>query len=53
MTIGDEGHRLEQGDMLHLPPDVPHALHGGEPFKVMLTILKRAPVAEGAAERSS
>jgi quercetin dioxygenase-like cupin family protein len=53
MTIGNEEHRLEQGDMLHLPPDVPHALHGGEPFKIMLTILKRTQDAEGPAERSS
>ena len=53
LTIGDEEHRLEQGGMLHLPADVPHALIGGEPFKLLLTILKREPAAQVAAERSS
>ena len=42
ITIGDEVHDLEAGAILHLPPSVPHALHGGVPFKILLTILKRS-----------
>jgi len=53
LIIGEEEHRLEQGGMLHLPADVPHALHGGEPFKVLLTILKKEPTAEKVAGDSS
>jgi len=47
LTIGEKDHVLEEGGMLHLPADVPHALHGGAPFKLLLTILKRAPSDEG------
>lgn len=50
ITIGDEGHDLEAGDVLHLPPSIPHALHGGVPFKILLTILKRSARPEGEAE---
>jgi quercetin dioxygenase-like cupin family protein len=45
ITIGAEGegrreHRVEAGEILHLPGTVPHALHGEEPFKMLLTLLK-------------
>lgn len=46
ITIGDEVHDLAAGDILHLPPSVPHALEGGAPFKMLLTILKRSTSAE-------
>ena len=32
---------LEAGEMVHLPAEVPHAIHGGTPFKMLLTILKK------------
>lgn len=34
-------HRVREGEMLHLPPAVPHELLGGAPFKMLLTLLKR------------
>jgi quercetin dioxygenase-like cupin family protein len=43
VTIGGEEHRVEAGDILHLPAAVPHALQGGRPFKMLLTLLKKAP----------
>ena len=41
ITIADRSHTLGAGQCLHLPPSVPHALHGEQPFKLLLTILKR------------
>jgi quercetin dioxygenase-like cupin family protein len=41
ITIGEEEFDLQTGDVLHLPPDVSHTLHGGRPFKMLLSILKR------------
>lgn len=35
--------------MLHLPADVPHTLHGGRSFKMILTILKRSPISQRVA----
>ena len=45
ITVGDETedpeeHRVGSGEMLHLPGTVPHALHGDERFKMLLTLLK-------------
>lgn len=41
ITVRDDMHDLDEGEILHLPATVPHALHGGEPFKMLLTIAKR------------
>lgn len=43
LTIGEEEHLLVAGDILHLPAAVPHALHEGGPFKMLLTLFKRHP----------
>ena len=40
VTIGEEEHTVTPGQMLHLPPSVPHALEGDGPFKMVLTLLK-------------
>lgn len=34
-------HNVRDGEMLHLPPSVPHELLGGPPFKMLLSLLKR------------
>ena len=41
VRIADVTHRVRTGEMLHLPPSVPHELAGGVPFKMLLTLLKR------------
>jgi quercetin dioxygenase-like cupin family protein len=41
VTIGDDRHTVRAGDILHLPASVPHALFGGQPFKMLLTLLKK------------
>jgi len=41
ISIGDDEHLLAAGEMLRLPSDIPHALQGGGPFKMLLTILKK------------
>lgn len=46
ITIAGTEHRVREGEMLHLPPSVPHELVGGAPFKMLLTLLKRPRAAE-------
>ena len=41
ILIDGAEHRVREGEMLHLPPSVPHELVGGGPFKMLLTLLKR------------
>jgi len=41
ITIGADDHHVTEGEVLHLPPSVPHALHGSGPFKMLLMLLKR------------
>lgn len=40
ITVGNVNHRVETGELLHLPAGVPHTLHGGGAFKMLLTLLK-------------
>lgn len=42
ITIGEDRHTVRAGEILHLPAAVPHALHGGVPFKMLLTLLKNS-----------
>lgn len=43
IVIAGKEHRVSEGEMLHLPPSVPHELVGGAPFKMLLTLLKKGP----------
>lgn len=40
VTIGGEGHRLTTGEIITLPPDIPHAVHAVEDFKMLLIMLR-------------
>lgn len=40
ITVGETDHQMTTGDILHLPAAIPHTLHGGEPFKMLLTLFK-------------
>ena len=40
IRVADVDHRVEEGELLHLPASVPHALHGDRRFKMLLTLLK-------------
>ena len=42
ITVGGEEHRVEEGRMLIMPANVPHALQAQEPFKMLLTMIKKA-----------
>lgn len=42
ITIAGERHHLTPGEALRLPPDVPHAVYTEEPFKMLLTLIKRS-----------
>jgi quercetin dioxygenase-like cupin family protein len=46
ILIDGAEHRVCQGEMLHLPPTVPHEIVGGPPFKMLLTLLKRPRAGE-------
>ena len=41
VLIAGAKHHVREGEMLHLPPSVPHELVGGGPFKMVLTLLNR------------
>jgi quercetin dioxygenase-like cupin family protein len=40
ITIGGTSHRVEAGQMIKLPANVPHAVTADEPFKMLLTMLR-------------
>ena len=40
VAIDGVEHEVLEGEALHLPPSVPHALLGGAPYKMLLTLLK-------------
>lgn len=40
MSMEGEEYELETGESLYIPPSVTHSLHGGEPFKMLLTLIK-------------
>jgi quercetin dioxygenase-like cupin family protein len=52
VVIRDTEHRVEAGEMLHLPASVPHAIEGGVAFRMLLILLKsaddREPGGDGA-----
>lgn len=50
ITVGDEHHEVATGQILHLPASVPHTLHGGGPFKMLLTLLKKPRGVPGDAD---
>ncbi len=39
-------HRVREGEVLYLPPSVPHALLEGSEFKMLLILLKAPPPGE-------
>ena len=41
IEVGGEEHEVGEGEILHLPASVPHALHGGEAFKMLLTLMRK------------
>lgn len=40
ITIGGDEHTVEAGQMLIMPADIPHALHAGEAFKMLLVMIR-------------
>jgi quercetin dioxygenase-like cupin family protein len=40
ITIGGEPHRVEQGQLILMPADVPHAVRAVERFKMVLIMLR-------------
>lgn len=52
ITVGNEVHDVGEGEILHLPATVPHALHGGAPFKMLLIILKRRAAEASTANKT-
>ncbi len=42
VVVDGAEYTLEAGEAIHLPPSVPHALPGGAPYKMLLTLLKRS-----------
>ena len=40
ISIGGEKHNVEEGEMLIMPANVPHALHAPERFKMLLVMIR-------------
>lgn len=40
VTVGGSEFEVEQGEAIHLPADVPHAVRAAEQFKMMLVMLR-------------
>jgi len=40
ITVGGVAHRVEAGEVLLLPADIPHALQAPVPFKMLLTMIR-------------
>ena len=40
ITVGGVAHDVPAGAMLHLPANVPHALHAPQRFKMLLTMIR-------------
>jgi quercetin dioxygenase-like cupin family protein len=40
ITIADDEHTVEAGEMLIMPADIPHALHADEAFKMLLVMIR-------------
>jgi quercetin dioxygenase-like cupin family protein len=45
-TFGGETRQLQTGDLLHLPPKLPHAVHATEAMSLLLTQAAPAPAAK-------
>jgi quercetin dioxygenase-like cupin family protein len=41
-SLGGKPHALKAGDLLHLPPNLPHAVKATSQFAMLLTLLKPA-----------
>jgi quercetin dioxygenase-like cupin family protein len=41
VTIGDAAHQLATGEAIVMPEGEPHALDAEQPFKMLLTVVKR------------
>jgi quercetin dioxygenase-like cupin family protein len=44
-TLDGKPHALKAGDLLHMPPNLPHAVKATEKFSMLLTLLKPAEAA--------
>jgi quercetin dioxygenase-like cupin family protein len=42
-TLDGEARTLNAGDLLHMPPNLPHAVKAIEPFSMLLTLLPENP----------
>jgi len=40
ISVGDETHQVDAGEVLLLPADIPHALQAPVPFKMLLTMIR-------------
>ena len=48
-SLAGKLHQLKNGDLLYMPPSVPHAVKATEPFSMLLTLIKPVPEAAPAA----
>jgi quercetin dioxygenase-like cupin family protein len=47
-SLDGKPHHLKAGNLLYMPPNLPHAVKAIEPFSMLLTLIKPAPEAAPA-----
>lgn len=48
-SLGGKPHRLQAGDFIYMPPNLPHAVKATRQFSMLLTLSKPAPSSKPAA----
>jgi len=51
-SLGGKWHTLKAGVLLHLPPNLRHAVKASQPFSMLLTLIKPAGKAKTGADES-
>jgi quercetin dioxygenase-like cupin family protein len=46
-TLAGTVHRLKAGDLLHMPPNLPHAVKASTQFSMLLTLVAPIPSTRG------
>lgn len=49
-TLGSQPHPLKAGDLLYMPPNLPHAVRATKEFSMLLTLSRPAESSEAPAE---
>jgi quercetin dioxygenase-like cupin family protein len=52
-TVAGQPRSLKAGELLHLPPNTPHAVFAAEPFSMLLTLVREAAAPDSPSALAS